>query len=570
MSRSDFIFPSSSDRPLPENDATVGSAVKQRLSGNVEWDSDFYDISNEIDPAHLGVSPTRTQTWMEPDYTVGHHKSTQHYGFLKQGNVADSSNPQSPGSSYDLLVPSAGALPAYEIPFVSTWKPQLYATSDDNPSTYDTLVDDTTVSVGKMYDGIRTSSRQQVLNNDISNLNSEAYETVVDDMNEEDDAKTSDRDLDIDRVLTRPPKNIIRRHPWMFGLAGLAVIAGTVGGVVAWQLSSGNSNHNNPSSPEADLIALCQNAATAATHLGMQLLNGIFSGSVQQLQSVCSAINVANNSCISLLTNNCTELASTQMSLISGNAQPIYGFLQEVATTLNALTTTTTALPATISSTMSSAVTAATSSWVATAIANSSIASTTMTALESTVSTTASSIASTASTVASTVAELTTDALSSVASTASSAFVSASSTISTLASTTSSAASTALTSASTALSSVTSSVWSTITSTLFNSPSSTTTSASVVTTTSSIQSSSTSSTVAPKSTTHALTCCEALKVVVDGGACSPKLNSCGLFGGYWDCSCVFVNKGFCEPPLSPVGVGGWHLSVLLLNTSETF
>ena len=70
--------------------------------------------------------------------------------------------------------------------------------------------------------------------------------------------------------------------------------------------------------------------------------------------------------------------------------------------------------------------------------------------------------------------------------------------------------------------------------------------------------SSSSSTVASTtSTIAALTCCEALDVVINGGACPPVLNSCGLFGGNFDCSCIYVANGVCttEWQAFPGGIG---------------
>ena len=51
------------------------------------------------------------------------------------------------------------------------------------------------------------------------------------------------------------------------------------------------------------------------------------------------------------------------------------------------------------------------------------------------------------------------------------------------------------------------------------------------------------------------TCCAALKVIIDGGACPPVLNSCSLFGGGC-CSCSLSSKGYCACPPITYGAAG--------------
>lgn len=297
-----------------------------------------------------------------------------------------------------------------------------------------------------------------------------------------------------DKLAVAQKSNIIRRNLHVIIPAAIIVVSGAAAFLGYWFSKGSSSPRAVPGTPENEALAMCQNASNAALNLGLRLVNGLFSVTADQATTLCASVGVpADENCASFLTQNCTQLLSSEASSVGGTAPPYFGFFEAVSTAAStaahAITTTVTALTSSATTLATNATTAAMSSVsttlapvteaITTSVTNSTTTSsifTTLNPIAEAITTTfssASDMATTATTFVTdtltTVTDTTTDALTSAATTASTmatdALSTVASTASTLASTTSTMATEALTSTASTITSTASTLASTIAST---------------------------------------------------------------------------------------------------------
>ena len=328
------------------------------------------------------------------------------------------------------------------------------------------------------------------------------------------------------------------------------IISGIIGAYFG--ISSTGSNASTTPNPDAHNCTYPEGVNATFAELQETLTTGNDSLRILGLdQATCSLINMVINDTVSALKTggyNCWQnvqsalmpLTSSAVALSMDNIAQIITAVKQYCfpTSSTALissmpiTTTTSNILSTATTTTSNAFSA-----VTTSISN-FFSSLTSTLSPSTTSPTVNSTSAVNSTTSTTQATTTPTPLSSPTATITNRINSTASTLASATSTTATIASTAA-----------SSLWTSFT-TLFSSTSTNTT---TTTTTS-----STASTTTPSA------CCEALQVIVNKGACPSTLNSCGLFGGMYNCSCTAITRPnsnwYCPGPGGYYGSYGIHSS----------
>ena len=466
-------------------------------------------------------------------------------------------------SSAPILVNQAYSIPA------EAWSPAYDHTNNPDSRMCETVVDDTSANFSPQR-GFRRNTvwSSQFYAADDMNPYSAVYE-AIDNMDKEDAATASAYNLDSDRVLTNPKRNIIRRHPRVtISVAAVVVIAGVVGFLASRFNRSAASGVTTTPSPDNEDLRLCRNAIHYAMNQSFQMVAGLISVTPEQASEICFAVSVpVHDGCLAFLTDKCTQLLFAQGDFA--------GFLKAASTTLTAaVNATSTALT---NSTMSAAITSAVTGYLSTTSLSQAVSSffspTSSTAAPATTATSTSTTTTTA-TEAPPEIDFSCPAVAAVTQGQSIAFSLYANAVTVQNAQVTGYLLTNLNGfqifQSGSLVSpvqgqyvipVASASDYVLVATQVGTGSfdfqvaaldmdghevdSFADNCSVTVNATSTTTTTTSSTT---STTTALTCCEALLVVAGSGglSCPPVLNSCSLFGTLWDCSCAIADSGYCR------------------------
>lgn len=236
-------------------------------------------------------------------------------------------------------------------------------------------------------------------------------------------------------------KSFVRRNLHIIIPATIAV-GGAVAFLAYWfsRDSSSDPESMTTSSPDSEALTMCKNASNAALNLGLRLVDGLFSITRTQANTLCASAGVpTTENCASFLTQNCTQLFSSQASSAGGGTPQYFGFFEAVSntvTTLGSSVATTTSTLLSSSADFTSEVLSTISTTASTIVDTSSAAlNTTLEAVSTTVSPLISSTTAAVSESLSTVGNDISSTVSSLATSTTTAFNSAASSVGTTIST---------------------------------------------------------------------------------------------------------------------------------------